>query len=116
MKRRRPVRREGQEASDRRQVRRTFVDPSQLKASELKAVVCLFLHGEAAPFLDGHAFCRRVNHPSIDPPECTIGWQVIKSLVANKLANVNNKNDVILTGAGRGIGRSLANKPILGYD
>lgn len=119
MKRRKPVRREGQETSpvaNNRKIRRTFVDPSKLRASELKALVCLYLHGKPVPFLTGHAFCRQVSHPSIEPPECTIGWKIINSLVDNKLALFDNDSNINLTGAGKGIGRSLADKPILGYD
>lgn len=115
MKRRRPVRREGQPSRQDTRVRRNFVDPSKMKASELKALVCLYLHGKPAPFLTGHAFCTKAHHPSISPMECIIPWRIVNQLVSLKLA-ANGDVGVVLTGAGKGIGRSLAEKPILGYD
>lgn len=113
MKRRQSIRREGTEAQKR--LRRTFVDPSKLKASELKALVCLYLYNKPAPFLTGHAFCTTVSHPSVSRRETIIPWKIINSLVSHRLA-VMDRGNVVLTGAGKGIGRSLSAKPILGYD
>jgi hypothetical protein len=116
MKRRTPIRRNNNEPVRQRQVRRTFVDPSKMKASELKALVCLFLHGKPAPFLTGHAFCSEVVHVSINPRDTFISWKVIKELIRLKLVYFDKDINVQLTGAGRGISRGLSNKPIHGYD
>lgn len=116
MRHRQTIRREGDTTQKRRQVRRTFVDPSKLKASELKALVCLYLYNKPAPFLTGHAFCTTVLHPSVSRRETIIPWKIINSLVSLKLAAMDLDTNVVLTGAGKGIGRSLATKPILGYD
>ena len=117
MKRQRTTRK-GDQTEPRKDKRlgRSFVDPSKMKASWLKALVCLFQHGRPAPFITGHVFCYGVRHPSIDKPDHTINWRVLSELFNLKLAYVDGSGSVNLTGAGRGIGRSLSDKPILGYD
>ncbi len=93
------------------------VNPSDMKASELKALVCLFLNHRPAPFITGHAFCSQgITHPSIQREDVTIHWKLIDRLADLGLAFKTPGCDISLTSAGIGIGRSLADKPINGYD
>lgn len=99
-----------------KRINRNFVDPSGMKASWLKALVCIFQHGKPVPYVTGHAFCTGVHHGSIDSSDHTINWKVLSGLFELKLAYVDGDGNVNLTGSGRGIGRSLNDKPIMGYD
>lgn len=108
----------------------TFVDPSTLAASSLKAVVCLYLYGRPAPFVSGHAFCFGIKHQSISAADTFINWKTIGILKELKLVYVDEHTEkckdnpekvqvirnVNLTSAGRGMAKSFKNKPILGYD
>ena len=117
MKRQRTTRKGDQtEKRKEKRVRRNFVDPSQMKASWLKALVCIFQHGRPVPYITGHAFCTGVSHPSIETPEHTVKWTILNKLIELKLAYMNGDSNVVLTTAGRGMSRSLNDKPILGYD
>ena len=116
MKRKPSVRGQNDEPRKDKRVRRNFVDPSQMKASRLKGLVCLWQHGSPVPMITGHAFCSGVDHPSIQKPEHMVNWKVLHDLFELKLAYLDTDGNVSLTGAGREIGRSLSDKPILGYD
>ena len=109
-------------------VGRHHVDPSQMKASELKGLVAIYLYhkknDKPPPFVTGHVFCTGVSHISIDPSDTIIDWKIVNVLEDLKLVKredmIQNNNHtmthVALTGAGSGIARIFASKPILGYD
>lgn len=83
----------------------TFVKPSDLKASELRAVVALHNNGGRAVVSAGHAFTSKL----------IIRFKTFCRLIEFGLAYRAN-GDLELTNAGNGIGRSFKDRPILGYD
>ncbi len=82
-----------------------FINPNQLKASELKAIVALFKHGRPASISAGHIFTKSL----------IIKWTTIKDLSDMKV--ITNENGIVtLTNTGIGIGKNFAGRRILGYD
>lgn len=83
----------------------TFVNPADLKASELRVLVALFNHKRAAPIASGCIFTR----------DDTFRIHTINRLTEFGLVKAD-ADKVSLTSAGVGIGRSFQDRPILGYD
>jgi hypothetical protein len=82
-----------------------FINPNNLKASELKAIVALFKHGRPAAVSAGHIFTKSL----------VIKWNIINELSSLKIVTNENGN-VSLTSVGVGIGKSFAGRKIFGRD
>jgi hypothetical protein len=84
-----------------------FVHPSELRASELRAVLALHKHGQPAPVSAGHCFAAKM----------AIRWDAFLHLIDLGLAYwVGRGERVDLTPAGRGMARGLEHRRIVGYD
>lgn len=84
-----------------------FIRAGDLTATELRAVVALHNHGKEAPIAAGIAFTREV----------IIRWNVFLRLVELGLAyRAEGDVGIGLTNKGHGMGRSMKDRPILGYD
>lgn len=82
-----------------------YVNPSKLKASELRALVAMHKNGNYALTCDGHAFTR------------TLIFRFSVAVELIRLGLMSQEPDRIeLSRAGEGIARSFSNRPILGYD
>jgi hypothetical protein len=102
----RDIRPEGRrETSTPRQERPGHVDPSKLKASELRALVAMLKNRSQAVTCDGHAFT---------------GTLIFRFSVVVKLLELGllyrYPDRVELTRSGQGIARIFEKRPILGYD
>ena len=84
---------------------RTFIKASDLRASELRAVVALHNNGGRGPVSAGHVFTSKM----------IIKFKTFYRLIELGLA-YRADGDLELTSAGSGMGRSFKNRPILGYD
>lgn len=82
-----------------------YVNPADLKASELRALLALLKHGHRAPMTDGHVFTSKL---------------VIRFAVCVRLMELGLlycfEDGVELSRSGQGIARIFLNRPILGYD
>jgi len=89
----------------RTRIRSRYVNPRDLKASELKVLVAILKHGERVPNSDGLVFTRTL---------------VFRYTVACKLGRMGllekYTDGIELSRAGEGIARIFADRPILGYD
>jgi len=84
---------------------RNYVNPKDLKASELKALVALLKHGKA-PYTDGLVWTRTL----------VFRLSVCLKLVRLGLVQEVRGQDMALSNAGRGIARIFEKRHILGYD
>ena len=82
-----------------------FVNPADLKASELRALVALLAHGRAAPIASGCIFTT----------ESIFRTKVVDNLLDIGLVR-GDSDKVELTSAGTGIALSFKDRPIMGYD
>ena len=91
-------------------------ESKKIKASLIKAIICINQHGKPVPIITGHLFCSNVKHQNIKPDETIINWRVIKELTQLDLVYTDDDNSVRLTRSGKGISKNMINRPIVGYD
>jgi fructose-1,6-bisphosphatase len=84
--------------------KRSFVNPRDLKASELKTLVSLFKHNRGAPIVTGHVFIKEI-----------IDIEQLHELIDRKLVTIDG-GYARLTSSGIGIAKTFSNRPILGDD
>lgn len=82
-----------------------FINPKDLKASQLKAIVALYKHNKPCHISAGYILTKSLN----------IRWNIIQDLLDLKLIYKEN-NQIKLTPIGCGLGKLFSNKTIIGTD